>query len=320
MCRIISFIILLVCFFACSNNSDNAFEETGNSVSDLSGVNDSDKPIKKYLLTGHTYSWARKFKVDQKIESIPKGYFDGFWIGGDVLAETLLKNEFIDYLDQVFDLKNPMTHIAYGNHDARNAHKRYFNAFRNRPDSYYSHTQDGLCFLILDSTLNPSDCRSLDGQYQMIKNVCDTISDASHLLVLIHDSVWEGIPGIPPPKAYAHGNQKYWNANCASSQNTFANTIYPHLKQVQKKGINVICMMGDTGWKKGGAYISEDSIQFLSSGINNSYYLKNDSIRYKKIKRDKVFVFSHDLASRKLGWQYIQLDSLPVLISQSATY
>jgi hypothetical protein len=211
-----------------------------------------------------------------------------------------------------------MTHFAYGNHDARNGNKRFFNAFRLKDNSFYTHSQDALCFLILDTTLNPLDCSALEAQYALIQQVCDTISQSSHLLLLMHDSVWDGVPGLPDPKSYANGNQQYWNPDCKSSDNTFASRIYPMLVAVQKRGVNVICMMGDTGWNKGGAFESVDGVQFIASGINNSYYLKDPEL-YKQQKPDIVYVFTHNIRARSLNWEALELDKLATYIQESGS-
>lgn len=264
-------------------------------------------------MTGHTYSWFDSKKVDPRLEQLSPTDFDGYWLGGDVLSETTLDQSRIDYLDGIFDLKNPMTHIAYGNHDVRNGNVRYLNAFRNRSNSYYTYTQDGLCFLILDTTLDPSDCSRLEAQWQLIQQVTDTISKSSHLILLMHDAVWENVPGLPFPSIYANGSQTFWNPHCGASGSSFANSIYPLLVKVKSKGVEVISMMGDSGWKRGGYFISDDGIHFLASGINETYYKLKQPDNELHIK-DRVLIFTHQPKARELTWTFVELDSLPSIL------
>ncbi len=260
----------------------------------------------QYLFAGHTYDWGRHGYMDPQFEKLDFSLVDGVWHGGDIISETTLELGFVKYVDRIIDLENPLTHIALGNHDARNG-KRILNEFRNLDYSYYSSTANGLCFLILDTTLSPAECDHLDRQWQLIENVVDTISQSSHLIVLMHDGVWNRVPGLPDPDVYANGSQAYWNTNCQDAEQYFSNSMYPKFVEVEKRGVEVVCLMGDAGWKKGMAFESSDGIDFIASGINNTYKSKDKSYGTKK---DRVVVFSHRPDDRKLDWEFVEIDDV----------
>ncbi len=274
--------------------------------------------VDNYLITGHTYSWMRRFKVDERIEKAAKhGYFEGFFLGGDILSETLLNEKNINYVSETFNITSRKTHIAMGNHDARNGNIQYFNKKRNRENTYYVDHHKGLTVLVLDTTLEPLDCHNLNRQYKMLEEVCDTVSPKSNLILLMHDAIWENIPGLPHPKKYANGTQTHWNTNCNSSTNYFHNTIYKELIKVKEKGTRVLCIMGDTGWNKGGHFYSKDSIEFIASGINNTYYMKNKPERLSKIKKDRVYILNHTIKDNTFSIEEVILNDLETKLKGS---
>ena len=141
----------------------------------------------------------------------------------------------------------------------------------------------------------------------MISNVCDTIQESKYLILMMHHGLWYDVPGLPSPSSYANSILNYWNANCDSVDTPFVKTIYPKLVQVENKGIDVICVMGDMGlFQKSFYALSNDGVQFLGCGL---YMAEPD---------DQVLIFEYDVLDKDLHWSFHNLDSL--INSQSPKY
>lgn len=262
-----------------------------------------------YLFSGHTYYWGGGHdRVDFRLEGLDHAIYNRIWLGGDICSESLLEPHIILYLDSLFNLQSPGNHFALGNHDHRNGNLEWLEDLTGRP-TYYSHSQDGITTLVLNTNLNPSNCEDLDRQYRLIKNVCDTIQSSSHLILLHHHHIWKDVPGIPPGNQVANGGLNYWNANCQEVGNYFSNSIYPLLIEVENRGVEVICVMGDAGWRKGSSDQSTEGIDFITSGINNTFYLP-DTTAFQNAEKDKLLIFKHIPQEGKLEWTFQELDSL----------
>ena len=265
----------------------------------------------RYIFLGHTYQWGAKiFRVDQRIEEMDRTQFDRIWLGGDILPEASLHKDRLMYLDTLFDLSKPGNHWALGNHDIRPGNLEWIEELTGRP-TFYSHYQEGIVSVVLDLSIPPTDCERIDAQYEMVKNICDTISSSSHLIFLMHHGIWYDVPGLPQSIGrYAHSKLTVWQANCFMKDATFAAVMYPMLIEVHKRGIMVLNILGDAGDGSKEFYKeSDDGIHFFSSGINNSKYRK-DPEKLAKQKKDKVLIFEHYPEERKLTWKFHELNDL----------
>lgn len=253
----------------------------------------------QYLFIGHCYQLGTNgTKVDYRIEELDKTGYEGIWLGGDVCSEAMREYSTVQYIDSVFDLGNPETHWALGNHDARNGNWEWYTEFTNRK-TYYAYSSHGITRIVMNTNIVPVNCEMLNEQYDIISNVCDTISKSKYLILLMHHGIWEGVPGIPSPIGWAQSNLKYWNANCDSVDTPFYKTIYPKLVKVKNRGIGVICVLGDMGsGPKKFEKLSNDSIQFLGCGL------------YHNLPDDNVLTFTYHLHEEKLTYQFDNLDSL----------
>jgi hypothetical protein len=261
----------------------------------------------KYLFTAHTY--MGESIIDSRLIEFDKSGYDNIWLGGDICSETLMLRSNLDYLDEHLRIGQPHNYFSLGNHDRRNGNIEYFEEFIGKK-AYYADYYNGFTSIVLDTNLEPGDCENLNNQYKMICNVTDTISASSHLIMFFHWGLWSGVPGLPEPSVYAHTNLKYWNANCDSTNNNFAQIIYPLLVEVQNRGVNVICIMGDMGasYKKFEA-VSSDGIQFLGCGLDNiKYYYEPDQWWTKE--KDVVLEFNHNTTTKDLTWKFMDIDSL----------
>ncbi|PLX10755.1 MAG: hypothetical protein C0598_09745 [Marinilabiliales bacterium] len=253
----------------------------------------------KYIFIGHCYQPnTAGDKVDYRLENFDFTDYEGIWLGGDVCSEALINYGTVQYIDSIFDLGNPETHWAMGNHDARNGNWEYISDFSYR-NTYYAFTSNKLTRIIINTNLVPTDCESMDEQYNIIMNVCDTIQESKYLVLLMHHGLWDSVPGLPSTYDYAQSHLVYWNSNCYDVNSNFVHSIYPKLIEVEQRGVEVVCVMGDIGDRTNKFdVISDDGIQFLGSGL---YHNEPDN---------NVLVFDYDLSDYKLSWDFLNLDSL----------
>lgn len=265
---------------------------------------------KQYLFTGHTYDRSSLgFKVDKRLIDLDKSGLDRIWLGGDICSEAMLNYSTIVFIDSLFNIGAPGNHYALGNHDTRNGNIDWYRELTGR-ETYYTYVEDGLTTILMNTCIVPSDCEHLDKQFRMIENVCDTIQNSSHLILIMHHALCSNTPGIPTPSAWSHSNFLYWNANCFYRENnSFSGAIYPMLLEVLSRGIEVICLIGDIGGN--GKLInkqSTDGIYFLGCGLDNSRYTDPDELALQP--KDLLLIFEHDIEKRELSWSFQDLDSL----------
>ena len=252
-----------------------------------------------YLFVGHLY--RSPDKVDIRIENLDLTKYKGVWLGGDVCGELVNKISTLHYIDSLFNLSNPLTFWALGNHDARNANWEWIKQFTKR-ETFFNQTFDNTVSIVLNPNILPDNCFMLDKQFEMIKNVCDTIKNSTNLIIISHHCLWEGVPGVPSPIYYAHRFIPYWNSNCNDVNSTFVNSIYPILVSVKNRDINVINVFGDMGlwYPKKIEYVSDDGIYFLGCGLSNNAHPQTDY----------VLIFKTVPFEKKLFWEFKLLNSL----------
>lgn len=270
--------------------------------------NDS-KEQYNFLFISHTYDWERPFqnKIDQILERSDLSKYDGFWLGGDMTSSTLLNISSLDYLDSLFNLKNPNSHYILGNHEARNQNYDFYYAHTGRPD-FYTSRLDNMVITVLNTNLNISDCDALNAQYKLLESTIDNSGDASHYVILMHHQIFKDDDRILGFKT--HGDLDFYKMNC-TSKNDFWIDFYPKLVNLQKTGTEVVLVVGDTGWDKGREVVSPEGITFLSSGINNAHARAKNTDKTKIIyNNDRVLEFTLSPSEKSLEWNFIMLDSL----------
>ncbi|NOY49392.1 MAG: metallophosphoesterase [Chlorobi bacterium] len=252
-----------------------------------------------YIFIGHCYqNGTLGKKIDYRVEALNKSPYEGIWLGGDVCSEAMLNYSTIQYIDSTFNLGNPETHWSLGNHDARVGNWEWYSEFTNRK-TFYAYTSNKITRIIMNTNIVPYNCELLDSQYNMIKNVCDTVSDSRYLILIMHHGIWSGVPDLPPAFVYAQSDLKYWNSNCYDVNSTFVNSIYPMLVNVENRGVDVICILGDMGaGPKKFDQESVDGIRFLGCGLDNNS------------PEDNVLIFHLNKISYDLTYEFHNLDSL----------
>jgi hypothetical protein len=257
----------------------------------------------KYIFLGHIKKKINGLdRVDPRIAGLDLTFYDRIWLGGDITDESNLNYETLIYIDSLFDVSNPTNIWAFGNHDQRNYNTDWLREITNK-ESYYAYFENGITTLVVNYSIPPTDCESLNEQFEMIQQVCDTIQESSHLILVSHNCVWQDVPGLPSPGQYAHANLKYWQSNCIDKPADYMSAIYPMLLQVKDRNIEVINVLGDSGaYSKGKSMVSDQGIYFIASGIAEA----TQELRGP----DKVLIFYHHPESNYLDWQFHNLDSL----------
>jgi hypothetical protein len=261
-----------------------------------------------YVFFAHTYQGGEPDgkKVDFRLEAMDMSQFDRIWLGGDIGAEADLNYVNFSYLDSIFSIRKPGNHWALGNHDTRNENIEWFEEYTGKP-RYYAYSENNITTIVMDGNITPLDCESLNEQFNIIKNVCDTIS-SGYLIFLIHQGLVTGVPGVAGSITYAHTEMKNWLPNCYSDTVTYANTIYPMLKDVESRGVNVLHITGDTGGYHKKYYgVSDDGVEYFAAGLGNGYkILAGIPIDFPDI----ALVFKHVLSTNVLTWEFVEVNDL----------
>lgn len=255
----------------------------------------SENDALRYIYVGHPRSnhWDQE-RVNEKIAQIPFVDFDQVLLGGDLTPHSSAELKTMVYLDSLFDLGSENTHWALGNHDRDSL--ELVRQFTGRPP-FYSRYSKGITWLIIDTM--DSLCSMRGAQLELIRSVTDSISESSHLVLLMHQLVW--LMGNPELEAQAGKiiNGTVHDCPQCIHPNNFYETVYPLLKKVRERGIEVLCVAGDIGWKKREfEHLTADSIYFLASGIDDQ---KDENL---------VLSFAHWPEKRLLKWAFIPVDSL----------
>jgi len=249
--------------------------------------------IKNYIHIAHTRTNSNPL-MDSIIESINYGKFDMLWLGGDLANLTSKDDYTMQHVDSVFHLGNRNTLWSLGNHDYSDLTR--IRKFTNRP-LYYSFYKDGITFIVLDTQDSLSNI--IGAQKKIFESVVDTIQKSSHLIILHHKLIWMYGNTFLEPQISSVSNGELGSCFYCINPNNFYTDIYPKLLEVKQKGIEVICIAGDIGFKvKDFEYTTSDGIYFLASGI------------YSGTKSNKALLFHHDITNKKLTWEYKLIKNL----------
>ena len=273
-------------------------------------------PIKNYLFLGHTYHWQDLSKVDPRLEQINLDQYDQIWLGGDLTSETTRFKSHVEYLDDLFQLNAPTTLWALGNHDTRNGNIPWIKEATGR-NTFYSQHLNGITYLVIDQFLDKEElygdqrCDLLQQQVDLITSVTDTIQQSDHLILLMHMVIWGWTESGMETQSKANADNPYWKFLC-NGDSRFPELIYPLLKEVQQRGVQVSVISGDGGaLSKGYHYQTTEGIDFFISGINNSLSEERRiDFDYFNYNPDSVLIFQHDTRDGSLEWEFEELNGL----------
>ncbi len=284
----------------------------------LSCKTEEKQTTRQYLFLGHTYQWGVEDnnRIDFRLKDFDFGQYDQLWLGGDLCARSSEKMETLTYLDSIFDLSDPSTHWARGNHDLVKGIPGAIEQITKR-NSYYSAALESATLVVMNTMEfhhpnykpKPAECEMLDGQIQMLENIADTIAQSSHLIVLHHycfltNELYSDSTNLNTIFNLYVPDLKI---DCAN-EHTFTSKLYPIFKKIQSKGVQVVLVSGDLGQRaKAFEYQTEDGIWFLGSGINNSAIEVYVPDYVTDTSPDKILVFEYDLEERELTWEFKEL-------------
>lgn len=275
-----------------------------------------------YFFAGHCYQWNAPNwgRTDYRLEKIRLDTFDQVWLGGDLVENMFHHPHNIEFVDSFFQVGKPTTHWAIGNHDVLDQ-QADFSGIENKTHrkTYYTSHHNGITMLVLNTTEfsfpayqnKPHECETLDGQMDLIRNVLDTLEHSSHLVILHHHALLtnEITAGKVDVKEIFNLYTPSYNIGC-KKRGTFSELVYPQLQAVQKRGVQVILIGGDTGLRvKEFEFKTKDGIVFLGSGLNNSAGTKFRPAYFNPAP-DKVLLFTHQPKYRQLQWEFKLLDEL----------
>ena len=123
-----------------------------------------------------------------------------------------------------------------------------------------------------------------------------------NLLCFHHSlSICERALSLKKNNRFIHGisNGEFGTCSFCLNPNNFTGEIYPRLIELERRGIDVICIGGDIGKKvKRFEYITSEGIQFLASGIQFDD------------KENDILVFCHDVEKHELNWEFVNIETL----------
>jgi len=273
------YFLLVIFICSCNNNTKSHLKENS---------------PKKYLHLSHTRTNTNP-KMDSVIETIDYSKYDMLWLGGDLAKSTSISKKAISHVDSIFNLGSTNTLWSLGNHDYKklNLVKKHTKRL-----PYYSYHKNGITFLILDTQDSLSNI--VGKQMKLVKKVLDTIDQSSHLVILHHKLIWMSGNQELETRIKKTSNGKLGDCFHCINPNNFYTDIYPLLLKAKQKGIGVICIGGDIGFKsKEFEYKTPEGIYFLASGIEFNHNSEN-----------KGLVFEHDILSKKLKWDFVILPKL----------
>lgn len=273
-----------------------------------------------YLFLGHPYQWGSDGRrVDHRVEALQLKTFDQIWLGGDVCAQTASDTVILEYLDTLFNFASGKVHWALGNHDVDYGPQERIHRYSGKPE-FYAHWHRGLCILVLNTNLfqwpgahvSDSICNRMNDQDALVHRVCDSLSQASHLIVLHHHGL------VPPstlreqfyPDTIFNFYDPSFRVSCSpdSLPATFEQRWYPLFEAVQARGTQVVFAGGDLGMQaKRFEWQTESGIWFLGAGINNTV---PDDYRPPYITcfdPDLLLLFNYNTDIGELRWHFEEL-------------
>ena len=209
--------------------------------------------------------------------------------------------------------------IVFGNHDWDYGDPALIMERTKRP-SFYVDWVEGISLLVLNTNLfwfYPGTPPAVDfdqkqAQLDLIRQVCDTISTASHLVILHHHGLFRD-----RREQYTGRSEDVFNvdplrviAGCDPA-GELSREVYPWLVNVQQRGVQVVLVGGDLGMRtKTYALEMPEGIWLLGSGINNSVSRDWAPDYVTTFEPDSVLIFEHDPERGVLEWRFVDLDGL----------
>lgn len=272
---------------------------------------------RQYIFLGHPYNWHHPYQVDPRLEQLNYEVYDEIWLGGDVCSRTAEVPQTMQYLDSIFDFQK--VRWTLGNHDVDYGEPEHVLQQLPHPE-FFTEWKEGFCLSVLNTnylwpypSMPPQkDCKQKNDQWEMLQNVADTISEASHWLILHHHALFSDLKITPSGDTLQdfNVNAMLLKGTCDSTSSV-TDTWYPLLLEVQKKGVQVVLIGGDVGMQsKQSEFQTPHGIWLLGSGINNTVPREHAPEYVKDFGPDKVLIVSYTQARKELEWSFTKLNEL----------
>ena len=243
--------------------------------------------INHYIHLSHTRTSTNPH-MDSLVELIDYSKYDMLWLGGDLSYLTSLDNNTMTHIDSIFDIGNKKTLWALGNHYYTDINR--IQQFTNRP-AYYSTYHNKITLIILDTQDSLSNI--VGSQRDFLIEILDTIQVSTHLIILHHKLIWMYNNNQIENLSSSIPNTGIGDCFHCINPNNFNSEIYPKLVDIKKKGIEILCIGGDIGFKsKEFQHLTPEGIYFIASGIGNGN------------KNNKALLFTHDITNNNLTWDF----------------
>jgi hypothetical protein len=242
---------------------------------------------KTYLHISHTRTDSNP-NMDPIVESIDYKQFDMLWLGGDLTYLTSQDDQTMLHVDSIFNIRSNNTLWALGNHDYSNLDKVI--SFSDRP-AFYSYHKNGITFFVMDTQDSLSSI--VGSQLALFNGITDTLSESSHLIILHHKLIWMYANSDLESQLSSISNGEQGDCFYCINPNNFYTDIYPKLLEVKQRGVEVLCIGGDIGFKaKEFEYLTPEGIYFLASGISSG------------ASDNKALLFYHDQVTKLVSWEF----------------
>ena len=161
----------------------------------------------------------------------------------------------MNYLDSLLDFSRGHIQWTLGNHDVMFGDLERITNKTGRRSFYTTHLDGGVTLLVLNTNLfwmyasRPvqEDCAEKQAQLDLIQSVLDTIQSSSHLVILHHHALLKNHKPDSLRDAF-NTNPDRVTITCDSSDQ-FDRLIYPQLKAIQNRGVQVVLIGGDVGMR-----------------------------------------------------------------------
>lgn len=261
-------------------------------INSCSGVLDS--PNTHLIYLSHTRLEAND-SVYKPVYNIDFSKFDMTLLGGDLAANSFANETVTRHLDDTFDFKNPSTLWSIGNHDETTLDRWERATLKKKYNATSIHD---ITVIVLNSQDSLSSI--VGSQKEFLFNTLDslhtnTIILMTHKLIFMNDH--------PVMDAMINTSCNAGKGDCfyCHNENNFQDVIYPKLLELKNKGVQVIWVGGDLGYKKSQfEYVDKNGITFLGNGV---WYPEEGN---------KALIFSKQGLS-PMTYAFVSLDSISLI-------
>lgn len=196
------------------------------------------------------------------VYDIDFSHFDMTLLGGDLAASSFADEAIKNELDSVFDLKRPQTLWSPGNHDGATVNQWEEATLKNK---YHAYSDYDVTFITLDSQDSLS---SIVGeQKDFLLQTLDTLQTSS-VLIMTHKLIFMVDHPVMDSQIATVCNAGKGDCYHCHNENNFYDDIYDKILEVKNRGVEVLWVGGDLGFKTAEfQYIDDNGIIFLGNGI-----------------------------------------------------